>query len=77
MPSRKKENVVKSEVSSKLFVSGGKPMSFYLRPGPIKHKLVSHITSGGGSLSSVQQPGAILLVDPSERDCIPESTSHW
>lgn len=28
-------------------------------------------------LCNVQQPGAILLIDPEERSTIPESTAHW
>uniref|UniRef100_A0A3Q0SHZ2 Telomeric repeat-binding factor 2-interacting protein 1 n=1 Tax=Amphilophus citrinellus TaxID=61819 RepID=A0A3Q0SHZ2_AMPCI len=55
----------------------GEPMCFFLRPGPIKSKLQPLITAGGGMLCNVQQPGAILLIDPEERSTIPESTAHW
>uniref|UniRef100_A0A8C5NCF3 Telomeric repeat-binding factor 2-interacting protein 1 n=1 Tax=Gouania willdenowi TaxID=441366 RepID=A0A8C5NCF3_GOUWI len=52
----------------------GDPMSFYLRPGPIKRRYQPLITAGGGTLCNVQQPGAILLIDPEEKTSIPEST---
>lgn len=52
-------------------------MSFYLRPGPVKVKLQPLITAGGGTLCNVQQPGAILLMDPTEEGSINETTAHW
>ncbi|XP_060899133.1 telomeric repeat-binding factor 2-interacting protein 1 [Labrus mixtus] len=75
MPS--KQDVAKS-ISPVLFMSvDGEPMSFFLRPGPLKRELQPLITAGGGRLSSVQQPGAILLIDPKERGSITEATAHW
>ncbi|XP_067443038.1 telomeric repeat-binding factor 2-interacting protein 1 isoform X2 [Thunnus thynnus] len=77
MPS-KQQDVAKPNIFSVLFMTvEGEPMSFYLRPGPVKRKLQPLITAGGGLLCNVQQPGAILLIDPEERDSIPESTAHW
>ncbi|KAM7005793.1 telomeric repeat-binding factor 2-interacting protein 1 [Tautogolabrus adspersus] len=75
MPS--KQDVAKS-ISPVLFMSvDGEPMSFFLRPGPVKCELQPLITAGGGMLSSVQQPGAILLIDPKERGSMTEATAHW
>ncbi|XP_020484593.2 telomeric repeat-binding factor 2-interacting protein 1 [Labrus bergylta] len=75
MPST--QDVAKS-ISPVLFMSvDGEPMSFFLRPGPLKCELQPLITAGGGMLSSVQQPGAILLIDPKERGSITEATAHW
>uniref|UniRef100_A0A3Q2FTN1 Telomeric repeat-binding factor 2-interacting protein 1 n=1 Tax=Cyprinodon variegatus TaxID=28743 RepID=A0A3Q2FTN1_CYPVA len=48
----------------------GEPMTFFLRPGPVKRQLQPLITSGGGILSKVQKPGAILLIDPDEKTSI-------
>lgn len=77
MPS-KQQDVVKPNILSVLFMTvDGEPMSFYLRPGPVKRKLQPLITAGGGLLCNVQQPGAILLIDPEERGSIPETTAHW
>ncbi|KAF1391862.1 hypothetical protein PFLUV_G00046460 [Perca fluviatilis] len=77
MPSKQKD-VAKSNISPVLFLTvDGEPMSFFLRPGPVKLKLQPLITAGGGLLCNVQQPGAILLIDPEERDSIPETTAHW
>nr|XP_019952088.1 PREDICTED: telomeric repeat-binding factor 2-interacting protein 1 [Paralichthys olivaceus] len=77
MPS-KQQDVAKSNISPTLFLTvDGEPMSFFLRPGPVKHKLQPLITSGGGMMCSVQQPGAILLIDQDERDSIPETAAHW
>ncbi|XP_041813975.1 telomeric repeat-binding factor 2-interacting protein 1 isoform X2 [Chelmon rostratus] len=76
--SSKQQDVAKSDVSPVLFMAvNGEPMSFFLRPGPVKRKLQPLITAGGGMLCSVQQPGAILLIDPDERGCLAESTAHW
>ncbi|XP_058486587.1 telomeric repeat-binding factor 2-interacting protein 1 isoform X1 [Solea solea] len=77
MPSKPQEDVAKSDISQVLFTTDGKPMYFYLRPGHVKRKLQPLITSGGGMLCNVQQPGAILLIDPEERVSIPETTAHW
>lgn len=55
----------------------GQPMSFFLRPSPVKCKLQPLIVAGGGVLCSVQEPGAILLIDPVEGISIPASTTHW
>lgn len=76
MPATRK-GVVQSSVLPVLFKSvEGKPMSFYLRPGPLKRQLKQLITAGGGTVSNVQQPGSILLVDPEERCSIPQSATH-
>ncbi|XP_078104956.1 telomeric repeat-binding factor 2-interacting protein 1 [Sander vitreus] len=77
MPS-KQQDVAKFNISPVLFLTvDGEPMSFFLRPGPVKLKLQPLITAGGGLLCNVQQPGAILLIDPEERCSIPETTAHW
>lgn len=77
MPS-KQQDVAKSNISPVLFLTvDGEPMSFFLRPGPVKRTLQPLITAGGGLMCSVQQPGAILLIDPKERGSIPETTAHW
>ncbi|XP_056252189.1 telomeric repeat-binding factor 2-interacting protein 1 [Seriola aureovittata] len=74
----KEEDVAKSNISSVLFMTAeGEPMSFFLRPGLVKSKLQPLITSGGGMLCNVQQPGAILLIDPEERGSLRETTAHW
>ncbi|XP_062272022.1 telomeric repeat-binding factor 2-interacting protein 1 isoform X1 [Scomber scombrus] len=76
MPSKQQD--AKPKILSVLFMTlDGEPMSFYLRPGPVKSKLQPLITAGGGLLCNVQQPGAILLIDPEEKGSIPESTAHW
>ncbi|XP_029358410.1 telomeric repeat-binding factor 2-interacting protein 1 [Echeneis naucrates] len=76
--STKQEGRSKANTSSVLFMTAdGEPMTFFLRPGPVKRKLQPLITSGGGMLCNVQQPGAILLIDPEERGSIFESTAHW
>ncbi|XP_038163784.1 telomeric repeat-binding factor 2-interacting protein 1 [Cyprinodon tularosa] len=54
----------------------GEPMTFFLRPGPVKRQLQPLITSGGGILSKVQKPGAILLIDPDEKTSISASDAH-
>ncbi|TRY94557.1 hypothetical protein DNTS_024376 [Danionella cerebrum] len=46
--------------------SSGQPMRFYLRPGPTKTELFPLITNGGGVMCRNQEPGAILLIDPSD-----------
>ncbi|XP_047203760.1 telomeric repeat-binding factor 2-interacting protein 1 isoform X2 [Girardinichthys multiradiatus] len=64
-------------VSPVLFLTvEGEPMFFFLRPGPVKRKLQPLITAGGGMLCKVQQPGAILLIDPEEKTSVPESAAH-
>lgn len=74
----KQQNVSKSETSPVLFLAvDGQPMSFFLRPGPLKRKLQPLIVAGGGVLCSVQKPGVILLIDPVEGNSIPESSTHW
>ncbi|KAI4827240.1 hypothetical protein KUCAC02_030650 [Chaenocephalus aceratus] len=66
-----------SDISPVLFMTvDGEPMSFFLRPGPVKCKLQPLIAAGGGILSNVQRPGAILLIDPEENGSIPETTAH-
>ncbi|XP_077133331.1 telomeric repeat-binding factor 2-interacting protein 1-like [Ranitomeya variabilis] len=52
--------------SRSLFISDLGPMRFYVRPGPLKRQLSPLITSGGGIMCSVQEPGAFLLADPGE-----------
>lgn len=53
------------DISPDLFLDcNGEPMRFYIRPGPAKAQLYKVITAGGGCLCRVQEPGAILLVDP-------------
>ncbi|XP_037632512.1 telomeric repeat-binding factor 2-interacting protein 1 [Sebastes umbrosus] len=77
MPS-KQQDVAKSNISPVLFMTvDGEPMSFFLRPGPVKRQLQPLITAGSGTLCNVQQPGAILLIDPEERGSIPETSAHW
>uniref|UniRef100_A0A671W5B8 Telomeric repeat-binding factor 2-interacting protein 1 n=1 Tax=Sparus aurata TaxID=8175 RepID=A0A671W5B8_SPAAU len=76
--SSKQQHVDKPNISPVLFMDvDGEPMSFFLRPGPVKRKLQPFITAGGGLLCNVQQPGAILLIDPEERGSFPETTAHW
>ncbi|XP_008288153.1 telomeric repeat-binding factor 2-interacting protein 1 [Stegastes partitus] len=77
MPS-KQQKVVQPAFSPVLFMTvDGEPMSFFMRPGPVKRQLQPLITAGGGTLCNVQQPGVILLIEPEERSSIPESSSHW
>ncbi|XP_062260762.1 telomeric repeat-binding factor 2-interacting protein 1 isoform X2 [Platichthys flesus] len=77
MPS-KQQDVAKSNMSPGLFLTtDSEPMSFFLRPGPVKRRLQPLITSGGGMMCSVQQPGAILLIDKDDRGAIPETAAHW
>ncbi|XP_004842884.1 telomeric repeat-binding factor 2-interacting protein 1 [Heterocephalus glaber] len=53
--------------SSTLFVRGdGNPLSFYVRPSPIKRRLSTLILHGGGTVCRVQEPGAVLLAQPGE-----------
>lgn len=74
----KRRDVNKSKISPVLFMAvDGQPMSFFLRPSPVRRKLQPFIVAGGGVLCSVQQPGAILLIDPVEGSSIPASTTHW
>ncbi|XP_041835538.1 telomeric repeat-binding factor 2-interacting protein 1 isoform X2 [Melanotaenia boesemani] len=73
-----KQQDVPPSSSPVLFLSvDGVPMSFFLRPGPVKCKLQPLITAGGGVLCKIQQPGAILLIDPEEINSMPPSTVHW
>ncbi|KAM9408678.1 telomeric repeat-binding factor 2-interacting protein 1 isoform 2-T2 [Pholidichthys leucotaenia] len=75
--SSKKQDVAKPAFSPVLFMTvDGEPMCFYLRPGPIKHRLQPLITAGGGMMCSFQKPGAILLMDPEERRSSPKTTAH-
>ncbi|XP_041672719.1 telomeric repeat-binding factor 2-interacting protein 1 isoform X2 [Cheilinus undulatus] len=75
MPS--KQDVAKSNISPVLFMTvEGEPMSFFLCPGPVKCELQPLITAGGGRMCKVQQPGAILLIDPKERGSINEANAH-
>ncbi|XP_056304224.1 telomeric repeat-binding factor 2-interacting protein 1 isoform X2 [Danio aesculapii] len=61
----KKEEV--SKISPVLFLDpGGQSMRFFVRPGPTKMQLHPLITSGGGNLCRNQEPGAILLIDPTD-----------
>ncbi|KAK2861931.1 hypothetical protein Q5P01_001464 [Channa striata] len=76
--SSKQPDVAKSNISPVLFMTvDGEPMSFFLRPGRVKRKLQPLITAGGGLLCHVQQPGAILLIDPEEKGSINDTTAHW
>lgn len=53
--------------SSTLFVrADGNPLSFYVRPSPIKRRLSTLILHGGGTVCRVQEPGAVLLAQPGE-----------
>ncbi|KFO21219.1 Telomeric repeat-binding factor 2-interacting protein 1 [Fukomys damarensis] len=53
--------------SSTLFVrADGSPLSFYVRPSPIKRRLSTLILHGGGTVCRVQEPGAVLLAQPGE-----------
>lgn len=73
----KEQGVAKSDISPVLFMTvDGEPMSFFLRPGPLKCKLQPLITAGGGLLCKVQQPGVILLIDPAEEGSVTETTAH-
>lgn len=74
----KQQDADTSKISPVLFMGvDGKPMSFFLRPSPAKAELQRLIVAGGGVLCSVQQPGAILLMNPVEGAAIPASTTHW
>lgn len=76
--SSKQQDVAESNISPVLFMAvDGEPMSFFLRPGPVKRKLQPLIIAGGGLLCNVQQPGVILLIDPAEGGSISETTAHW
>ncbi|XP_075289806.1 telomeric repeat-binding factor 2-interacting protein 1 isoform X1 [Opisthocomus hoazin] len=44
----------------------GSPMRFYVRPGLAKLRLAPLVLAGGGRLCRVQEPGAVLLVQPGE-----------
>ncbi|XP_029287678.1 LOW QUALITY PROTEIN: telomeric repeat-binding factor 2-interacting protein 1 [Cottoperca gobio] len=75
--SSKQQDVAKSNISPVLFMTvDGEPMSFFLRPGPVKLKLQPLIAAGGGMSRNVQQPGVILLIDPEEIGSIPENTAQ-
>ncbi|KAJ8259900.1 hypothetical protein GJAV_G00174720 [Gymnothorax javanicus] len=61
-----------SPPSRVLFLSEtGRPMRFYLRPGATKAQLLPIITAGGGVVCRVQEPDAILLLDPEEINVVP------
>lgn len=73
-----KQPHVSKSICPELFLTVARePMYFFLRPGPIKRKLQPVITAGGGVLCKIQQPGAILLIDPEEKNSIPGSAAHW
>ncbi|XP_076617149.1 telomeric repeat-binding factor 2-interacting protein 1 isoform X2 [Chaetodon auriga] len=73
----KQQDVAKLNISPVLFMAvDGEPMSFFLRPGPVKRKLQPLIKAGGGMLCNIQQPGAILLIDPEERGSLAENAAH-
>ncbi|KAJ8258358.1 hypothetical protein COCON_G00173700 [Conger conger] len=56
-----------SPLSRVLFLSEtGKPMRFFMRPGATKTQLQPIISAGGGVVCRVQEPNAILLLDPEE-----------
>ncbi|CAG5979713.1 unnamed protein product [Menidia menidia] len=75
MPS--KEQDVAPSISPVLFMTvEGLPMSFYLRPGPVKQKLQPLITAGGGLVCNIQQPGAILLINPEDAISVSGSTAQ-
>ncbi|CAJ1050494.1 telomeric repeat-binding factor 2-interacting protein 1 isoform X1 [Xyrichtys novacula] len=76
MPSRQ-QDMAKINISQVLFLSvDGEPMSFYLRPGPVKRQLQPLITAGGGLMCNTQQPGAILLLDPADKSSISKANAH-
>lgn len=76
MPSKHQDPA--PSISPVLFMTvDAEPMNFFLRPGPVKQKLQPLIRAGGGEMCSVQQPGAILLIDPKEKCSVPESAAHW
>lgn len=76
--SSKQQDAATTNISPVLFMAvDGQPMSFFLRPGPVKQNLQPIIIAGGGTMCNVQKPGAILLMDPAERDSISETTVHW
>ncbi|XP_019748008.1 telomeric repeat-binding factor 2-interacting protein 1 isoform X2 [Hippocampus comes] len=77
MMASKGQDVTQCNISPVLFMTvEGEPMSFYLRPGPIKKELQPLITAGGGTMCNVQKPGSILLIDPEEKGAVNESTAH-
>ncbi|XP_069792966.1 telomeric repeat-binding factor 2-interacting protein 1 isoform X2 [Narcine bancroftii] len=51
----------------------GVPLRFYIRPGPTKASLSPLISHGGGVTCRVEEPGAILLCDSEEEDCVPNN----
>ncbi|XP_068130402.1 biorientation of chromosomes in cell division protein 1-like 1 [Hyperolius riggenbachi] len=62
----------KGTCSRTLFVTkDGRPMRFYVRPGPLKRKLSPLIVEGGGVVCHIQEPGAFLLADPIEQCVAP------
>ncbi|XP_073792525.1 telomeric repeat-binding factor 2-interacting protein 1 isoform X2 [Danio rerio] len=72
--SKKKEA---SKISPVLFLDpGGQSMRFYVRPGPTKMQLHPLITSGGGNLCRNQEPGAILLIDPTDATNVTQNTGQ-
>lgn len=72
------QDVNTSTISPFLFVTEeGEPMSFFVRPSPIKGKLQPLIVAGGGVLCRVQQPETILLIDPDEVGAITASNTQW
>nr|XP_061813626.1 telomeric repeat-binding factor 2-interacting protein 1-like [Nerophis lumbriciformis] len=71
------KNINQHDISPVLFMTvEGEPMSFYLRPGPVKRKLHPLIRAGGGIMCQVQTPGSILLIDPKEKGTLSQSTAH-
>ncbi|XP_051931650.1 telomeric repeat-binding factor 2-interacting protein 1 isoform X2 [Hippocampus zosterae] len=77
MMASKGQDITQCNISPVLFMTvEGEPMSFYLRPGPIKKELQPLITAGGGTMCNVQKPGSILLIDPEEKGAVNEGTAH-
>lgn len=61
-----------AQLSPVLFLDlQGEPMRFFLRPGASKAQLQPIIKAGGGVVCKVQEPGAILLLDPEEVAKVP------
>ncbi|XP_048879634.1 telomeric repeat-binding factor 2-interacting protein 1 [Brienomyrus brachyistius] len=61
-----------AQLSPVLFLDlQGEPMRFFLRPGVSKAELQPIIKAGGGVVCKVQEPGAILLLDPEQVAKVP------
>ncbi|XP_023667041.2 telomeric repeat-binding factor 2-interacting protein 1 isoform X1 [Paramormyrops kingsleyae] len=61
-----------AQLSPVLFLDlQGEPMRFFLCPGASKAQLQPIIKAGGGVVCKVQEPGAILLLDPEQVAKVP------